>query len=323
MTLRQLTYLTAVLECGINVSSAAQRLGVSQPNVSKQLALLEEEIGTPLFERTGRRLTSLTLAGRRIYHHAVNVTEELNRLHLDVLPQNLENTIVLGLTAFTRQHVLPGMLAAISHQIMDLSLDQELLPCSGITQAVLEGRCDIGLIVGEAKPDPDLLLLPWYRWRYRVIFSRHSGLAEKLNLDNRLIRELPIVACSSLTVPSADIPKVLDQLGISNQIDYVTPDPNEVKKAVRANGHIGIIAEMAYSEQQDTELDSCESPPPFPTMMAWIAIRRNSLTRAPIRRVLNAIAPQLSADVINRFLRLKSPSEFVRRSNGLKIPRYG
>ncbi len=323
MTLRQLTYLTAVLECGINVSSAAQRLGVSQPNVSKQLALLEEEIGTPLFERTGRRLTSLTLAGRKIYRHAVNVTEELNRLHLDVLPQNLENTIVLGLTPFTRQYVLPGMLAAISHQITDLSLDLELLSCSEITQAVLEGRCDMGLIVGEAKPDPDLLLLPWYRWRYRVIFSRRSGLGEKLSLDSRLIRELPIVACASLTAPSPEIPKALDALGLSKQIDQIMPDPGEVKDAVRVNGHIGIIAEMAYSEQQDKELDSCESPSPFPTMMAWIAIRRNALSRGPAKRVLHAIAPQLSTDVIDRFSQLKTASEVIRGANGLKIPRYG
>ena len=144
-----------------------------------------------------------------------------------------------------------------------------------------------------------------------------------VTIDSRLMRELPIVACASLTAPSPEIPKALDALGIGNQIDQIMSDPGSVKDAVRVNGHIGIIAEMAYSEQQDKELDSCESPSPFPTMMAWIAIRRNSLSRGPTKRVLQAIAPQLSADVIDRFSQLKTASEFIRGTNGLKIPRYG
>lgn len=323
MTIGQLTYLTTVLQCGINLSSAARMLGVSQPNISKQLALLEEEVGAPLFERTGKRLTALTPVGRKIYHHAVAVTEQLNQLQTDIDSMDPDKSIVLGLTPFTHEHVLPGMLAAISHEVGDLSIDLELMPCEQIAQGTLEGRCDMGLVVGEVAPDPGLLIVPWYRWRYRVIFSRTNGLAKRLRADRRLMRELPIAACASLTAPSAEIPRALAQLGISNRIDMIMPNPNDVKNVVRANGHIGLIAEMAYSEEEDMELDSCESPAPLPTMMAWIVIRKKALAEARVQRMLHAIAPQLHEDSISAFLQLQSRSEFFQATSKVKVPRYG
>lgn len=323
MTLRQLEYLTTVLDCGINLSSAARRLGVSQPNVSKQLALLEEEVGSPLFERAGKRLTSLTLTGRRIYHRAVKVTEELNKLNLEMLPQNLQNTLVIGLTPFTRDYVLPGMLAANSQLTEKLSLDLKLLHCEEITQAVREGRCDMGLIVGKVKPGPDLLLLPWYRWRYRMIFSRSDGNPKMPNFLDTILRQRPIVACKSLTAPSPRVWDALEKLGIRGKVDMSMPHPNAVKDVVRANGHVGIIAEMAYSEDQDIGLDYCESSPVFPTMMAWIAIRRSALHHKPAKRMLHAIAPRLGDEVIDRLARQENPAYLIKAASELNIPRYG
>src|SRR5208337_136428 len=65
MKLQQLRYLVAVHENGLNITAAARQLHTSQPGVSCQLKLLEEELGFQLFEREGRALTRTTAAGER------------------------------------------------------------------------------------------------------------------------------------------------------------------------------------------------------------------------------------------------------------------
>ncbi len=62
MKLQQLKYLLAIVDNGLNITAAADRLYTSQPGVSKQLKLLEEELGLQLFTRKGKSLEDMTAA---------------------------------------------------------------------------------------------------------------------------------------------------------------------------------------------------------------------------------------------------------------------
>src|SRR5512140_2070689 len=66
MKLQQLRYLVEVARCKLNVSEAAAVLFTSQPGVSKQIKLLEDELGVVVFARSGKRLTGITEPGRRV-----------------------------------------------------------------------------------------------------------------------------------------------------------------------------------------------------------------------------------------------------------------
>ena len=77
MKFQQLRYLVAVHENGLNITAAARQLHTSQPGVSRQLKLLEEELGFQLFEREGRALTRTTAAGEEIISRAASILREL------------------------------------------------------------------------------------------------------------------------------------------------------------------------------------------------------------------------------------------------------
>lgn len=77
MTLQQLRYLLAVADHGLNITTAANHLYTSQPGVSKQLRLLEEELGLQLFKRHGRNLVDITAAGRQAIAHAKLIMREV------------------------------------------------------------------------------------------------------------------------------------------------------------------------------------------------------------------------------------------------------
>lgn len=81
MKLQQLRYLLAIADNGLSVTAAANRLYTSQPGISKQLGLLEHELGMPLFFRTGRRLTGITAVGVQVIERARVIVREVDAIH--------------------------------------------------------------------------------------------------------------------------------------------------------------------------------------------------------------------------------------------------
>lgn len=76
MKLRQLKYVVAIADNGLNITAAAHRLHTSQPGVSKQLKLLEEELGAELFVRHGRNLVAITATGHEVIARARVIVRE-------------------------------------------------------------------------------------------------------------------------------------------------------------------------------------------------------------------------------------------------------
>ena len=80
MKLHQLRYLAAVAQTGLNITAAAEKLHTSQPGVSKQIKLLEDELGFQIFVRDGRNLTRVTPAGQQVIDRAVKILREVQNI---------------------------------------------------------------------------------------------------------------------------------------------------------------------------------------------------------------------------------------------------
>ena len=80
MKLQQLKYLLAIADNGLNITAAAEKLYTSQPGVSKQLKLLEEELGLQLFIRKGKSLAALTDAGEKVVRRARRILSEAENI---------------------------------------------------------------------------------------------------------------------------------------------------------------------------------------------------------------------------------------------------
>jgi DNA-binding transcriptional LysR family regulator len=80
MKLQQLKYLLAIVDNGLNITAAADRLYTSQPGVSKQLKLLEEELGMQLFTRKGKSLDGITAAGYLVIERARSIMNEVETI---------------------------------------------------------------------------------------------------------------------------------------------------------------------------------------------------------------------------------------------------
>jgi LysR family cys regulon transcriptional activator len=141
MNLRQLRYITEVARHGLNVSATAESLYTSQPGVSKQIQLLEEELGVRIFERSGKQLTRITPAGQAILEMAERILREA-----ESIPQVAKEftdpqtgTLTIATTHTQARFVLPPIISEFvrrypkvalhMHQGIDRHAMLSLEPC--------------------------------------------------------------------------------------------------------------------------------------------------------------------------------------------------
>src|SRR5258708_16302263 len=114
MKFQQLRYLVAVHENGLNITAAARQLHTSQPGVSRQLKLLDEELGFQLFEREGRALTRTTAAGEEIISRAASILREMQNIRRTSaeLRKADGGTLSISTTHTQARYVLPEVIRA-------------------------------------------------------------------------------------------------------------------------------------------------------------------------------------------------------------------
>lgn len=153
MELRHLRYFVRVAE-ELHFGRAAQELGISQPPLSQQIRLLEEELGVALFERTSRRV-ALTEAGRLFLHearatlaqaaHAVDVARRVQAGETGELSIGFATSVpfvpMVGQAFAAFRHAYPHVHLTLS----ELSRDAQIA-------ALADRRLDIGFIRGSTLP---------------------------------------------------------------------------------------------------------------------------------------------------------------------------
>lgn len=157
-TLRQLEYVVSVAECG-HFGKAARRCHVSQPTLSIQVGLVEENLGIQLFERTSSAVLTTPL-GERFVHGARVTLAAMNDL-MDAVARDksgLGGLVKLGAPPSFGPYFLPTLLPPIHRSYPDLKIYIVEDRPAVIEAAVAEGRLDCG--VGPACEEPGLTFRP-------------------------------------------------------------------------------------------------------------------------------------------------------------------
>ena len=156
MDTQALTAFLAVAESG-SFSTAAERLFLTQPAVSKRIAQLEQQLGTRLFDRVGRRIR-LTEAGEALLHRARQVLLDLEDMSRAIsnLTGTVSGTLRIGTSHHIGLHRLPPVLRRFSREYPDVKLDIHFIDSEEAWEAVLHGDLEMGVVTLPPQPDPRL-----------------------------------------------------------------------------------------------------------------------------------------------------------------------
>lgn len=177
MELRQLRYFVAVAR-ERNITKAAQQLNMAQPPLSRQIQMLEDELGVPLLLRSSRPV-KLTEAGRVFYEQALQILGRIDQMKAATRRVGLnQNKIVsIGFVASTLYGGLPSLVRKLRQHAP--TLDLQLLDMASVEQiaALKEGRIDVGF--GRVQhSDPGIVGIVLREERLALAIARGTALAE-------------------------------------------------------------------------------------------------------------------------------------------------
>jgi DNA-binding transcriptional LysR family regulator len=138
-------------------SKAGERLHLSQPAVSKRIAVLEEQLGTVLFDRVGRQV-ALTDAGSTLLPFARRALQDMEdgRRALSHLSGKVGGRLSVGTSHHIGLHRLPPVLRAFTGLYPEVDLDIHFMDSEDACEAVVQGKLEIGIVTLPTQPIPPL-----------------------------------------------------------------------------------------------------------------------------------------------------------------------
>ena len=153
MQVQQLAYFAAVARTR-HFTRAAELVGVSQPTLSKQIRVLENSLGSPLFVRN-RGQIELTSAGEALLPHAqrILIDVESAQRSVDEVAGLRRGRVRLGATPSVCDGLLPDLLTGFHERHPDIDLEVQEAGSRVLTRELGQGRLDLALLIVPLRPD--------------------------------------------------------------------------------------------------------------------------------------------------------------------------
>ncbi len=322
MKFQQLRYLVAVHENGLNITAAARQLHTSQPGVSRQLKLLEEELGFQLFEREGRALTRTTAAGEEIISRATSILREMQNIRRTSaeLRKADGGTLSIATTHTQARYVLPQVIRAFRLKYPKVRLHLHQGTSEQIAEMVARDRVDFAIATGSEELFPHLVRLPVYRWHRAVVVPRGHALESAGKLTLKKLAEFPIVTYVFSFSGRSSLPALFETAGLSLDVALTARDSDVIKTYVRIGLGVGILARLAVDPVSDADLAVLDAAHLFEGHTTWIGFRRSALLRAYMYEFIELLAPHLPRRLVRETERSETQEEVDRILQDLHIP---
>ena len=321
MKLQQLRYLLAIVDCGLNITAAAERLHTSQPGVSKQLKLLEDELGLQLFVRKGRSLADLTHAGRDVVERARRVMQEIQGIKRlgRTLYEEEEGSLAIATTHTQARYVLPPVIKRFRGRYPAIALDLHQGTSEQIASMAAQRQIDFAIASGSRQLFTDLVLLPCYHWERMIIVPRSHPLA-KLERRPTLadLAEHPLVSYVFSFGGESSLKKAFAAHGLNPKIVFTARDADIIKTYVRMGLGVGIVAAMAAD--CDDDLAVIDARGLFPRSTTWIGFRRDVALKRYMIDFIELFAPHLTRERIERAASLPDQASVDALLADLELP---
>lgn len=323
MKLQQLKYLLAIVDNGLNITAAADRLYTSQPGVSKQLKLLEEELGLQLFARKGKSLNRITRAGEQVVKRSRRIMEEVDQIRslASDFYHEEEGTLTIAATNTQARYVLPEILRELRQQYPKVRLNLHQGTSEQIADMMKSSDIDFAIASGNEERFDNLLRLPGYQWD-RVILVPKDHELTKLERAVSLhdLSRYPLVSYVFSFECDQSLRNIFASQGLEANVVFTARDSDVIKTYVRMGLGIGIVAGMAYEPDDRQSLAAIPIKGLFPRSTTWIGLRRNTMLRCYMADFLRLFAPHLSNDQIERAARASTQQEIDQLTKDAGLP---
>ena len=323
MKLQQLRFLDAVVRNNLNVSAAAEELYTSQPGVSHQIKLLEDELDIQIFERSGKKLTSISPAGQAILEHVTNLlncSKNIKQAAREFSKSN-RGSLTIATTHTQAQFILPPILQRFSSKFPQIELRVHQGNPKSMSKLAANNQVDFVVASEVIDEQGDLITIPAYSWnRYIVVPADHvfTRMTEVTLTD---LAEHPILTYMLGLTGRSQLDKTFQAANLEPKVAFTATDSDVIKTYVRLGLGAGIIAEMACN-MDDPDLSYIDASHLFPDSQIKVGFRHSRHISAFQFEFLHMLAPYLDIDTIKELAKTRDRDEREAMLPVDKIPSY-
>lgn len=305
MKLQQLRYVLEITRHGNHLSAAAEALNTSQPGVSRQIQLLEAELGFEIFLRTRNRIIGLTPPGQHVVDIARRVIDDIGALRSlkDEMSIGNRGTLTVGTTHTQARYVLPRVIASFVKMYPDVELILKEGDPEEVCQMVDAGVADLAIGTETNGTLPHLVRLPCFEITRSVVAKTGHPILQLKRLTLKDIAAYPIIIYG---VRHSGRQKVMDafrKAGIKPKISLSAVDADICKTYVELGLGIAILADITVDPVRDTGIRARGAGNLFESSMVYVTVRPASYVRPYVVDFLQIIAPTLTASVVREAMR--------------------
>ncbi len=323
MKLQQLRYIWEVAHHDLNVSQTAQSLFTSQPGISKQIRLLEDELGVEIFSRSGKHLTRVTPAGQAILAIAGEIlrkTESIRQIALEYTDQK-RGHLSIATTHTQARYRLPAVIEKFIARYPEVALHMHQGTPQQIAQMAADGTVEFAIATEAMEHFADLIMLPCYHWNRSVVVPKGHPLASIKNLTLEDVAQYPIVTYVFGFTGRSKLDEAFQSRGLTPHVVFTATDADVIKTYVRLGIGIGIIASMAFEPQKDSQdLVALDASHLFENSTTRIGFRKGTFLRGFMYDFIQEFAPHLTRERVEAALQAHSREELEEQFRNVELP---
>ncbi|MCS3903663.1 LysR family cys regulon transcriptional activator [Methylohalomonas lacus] len=324
MKLQQLRYIWEVARHDLNVSATAEKLFTSQPGISKQIRMLEDELGVQIFQRSGKHLTEVTPAGEAIIDKCSEIlagVDSIKQIALEHSDQKA-GSLSIATTHTQARYVLPPVIKDFMERYPAVSLHMHQGTPMQISELASKGTVDFAIATEALELFDNLVMMPCYRWNRSVIVPQGHPLLAVKPLTLQALAEYPIVTYVFGFTGRSQLDAAFSSAGLKPQVTFTAADADVIKTYVKLELGVGIVASMAYDPDRDTGLEAIPADHLFEASTTKIGFRRGTFLRSYMYDFIESFAPHLKRSLVETAQRSRSKEEVDRLFADLVLPTH-
>lgn len=322
MKLQQLRYVWEVAHHDLNVSATAESLFTSQPGISKQIRLLEDELGLPIFARNGKQLTEITPAGKHIIELAGQIldkAENIKRVAAEYRDEH-KGTLSIATTHTQARYALPAVVKKFMASYPEVTFTMHQGTPVQISDLASRGVADVAIATEAMELFENLIMLPCYQWNRCILVPKGHHLIDKAPLTIQDIAACPLITYVFGFTGRSKLDEAFSRADLHPQVVLTAVDSDVIKTYVRLGLGVGIIAKMAYDPSADRDLVALDASHLFGSSITKIGLRRDMFVRGFIFDFIELFAPHLTRDVVEHALKLRDKRQIDVLFENLELP---
>jgi LysR family cys regulon transcriptional activator len=324
MKLQQLRYIWEVAQNDLNVTQTAQSLFTSQPGISKQIRLLEDELGVEIFARSGKHFERVTAAGESILKTTGEIMRAVENIKISAqdFSDEKKGSLAIATTHTQCRYVLPEVIK----QFIDSYPDAELHMHQGtpvqVSELAANGTADLAIATESMERYTDLVVMPCYSWNRAIVLPEGHPLTEVSHLTLEDLAKYPLVTYTRGFTGRSKLDEAFMARGLSPRVVFTAADADVIKTYVRLGLGVGIVAKMAYDPNKDDDLVAIDASHLFESSVTKVGFRRGTYLRSYMYDFIEMFAPHLKKSLVQEAVYSQSPLEREELFSEVSLPAH-